>query len=51
MNLAKCLEKSFDAPDEMLRMGRTARAVALERYSAKTHIRSLEELFFELIHQ
>jgi glycosyltransferase involved in cell wall biosynthesis len=47
--LAKYLEKCLDNPQEMLRMGQTARAVALERYSARKHIQSLEELFSELL--
>lgn len=49
--LAKCLEKSIDEPDEMRRMGRTARDVALEKYSSMNHLRSLEELFFELVQE
>ncbi len=48
MELAKYLEKSLDNPDKMLGMGKTARNLALNKYSAKKHLSSLEELFQKL---
>ena len=48
-DLAKCLGKSLYNPDRMLCMGQKARTVALEKYSARNHLRSLEKLLLELV--
>ena len=47
--LSECLEKSLDNPDEMLSMGRAARDLALQTFSGKRHLLSLEELFSEMV--